>query len=147
MRDCVFCRIAMKDHPAVMLYEDDDILAFLDRSPVRRGHTQVIPKEHFETFELLPAKLAARIMILGQHLAGRMREVYGVERVAFVYTGWHIPHAHAHLIPMHENADVMSARYLIDPTPPRLNSKHLRTTREEWLAVRDELGPLDPEFP
>ncbi|MBR4422813.1 MAG: HIT domain-containing protein, partial [Mailhella sp.] len=44
--DCVFCRIADGRIPAAKVYEDENVAAFLDLSPVNPGHTLVIPKKH-----------------------------------------------------------------------------------------------------
>ncbi len=46
MNDCIFCKIAKKEIPAHIVYEDDNFLAFLDINPQAPGHVQVIPKEH-----------------------------------------------------------------------------------------------------
>jgi len=47
MGDCIFCKIAKKEVPANIVYEDENFLAFLDINPQASGHTQVIPKRHF----------------------------------------------------------------------------------------------------
>lgn len=100
---------------------------------------------HVETFEQLPAPLAARMLAFGQALARRMKAVYGVERVAFLFSGGDVPHAHAHVIPMHEKADVMSARYVVGPSPLHLSAEHLRVERGALVRVRDELAFALPE--
>lgn len=46
---CVFCRIASRESPSNIVYEDDHYIAFLDTSPFSRGHTLVCPKRHGET--------------------------------------------------------------------------------------------------
>ena len=137
---CIFCRIAAREVNAVTLHEDDQVLAFLDTAPVRPGHALIIPKQHVETFEQLPPELAARMLSLGQQLGRRLRQVYGVERVAFFFTGTDIPHAHAHVLPMHEKTDVTSARYITTPGPVEFGSRHLAVERPELLAVRDKLA-------
>ena len=48
MDNCIFCKIVNGEIPCYKVYEDADVLAFLDVSPVTKGHTLVIPKEHFE---------------------------------------------------------------------------------------------------
>lgn len=110
--DCLFCRIVSGALPARKLYEDDEILAFLDIFPVRPGHALVIPKAHYPWFEDMPPELAARVMRCGQALARRMKQLYPVERVALAFTGIHVPHAHAHIVPMHEIHDMTSLAYL-----------------------------------
>lgn len=110
--NCLFCRIVSGELPAYRVYEDDHILAFLDLHPVRPGHTLVIPKSHYVWFEDLPEDLATRITGCAQRLAKRMKALYRVERVAMFYTGIHVPHAHAHVVPMHHVHDVTSQAYL-----------------------------------
>jgi histidine triad (HIT) family protein len=137
--ECILCQIGRKQAEAVVLYEDADIMTFLDIGPIRSGHTQIIPKEHFETFELLPPDLAGRIVVLGQFLARKMKAVYRVNRVAFVFTGGDISHAHAHVIPMLEKTDITSARYIVNPQDVRFASEHLAVDRETLLQVRRDL--------
>ncbi len=135
--DCLFCRIARGDLPAHKAYEDDHILAFLDLHPIRPGHTLVIPKDHHVWFEDLPEDLATRITTCAQGLARAMKRLYRVERVALFYTGIHVPHAHAHVVPMHHVHDVSSAAYLADGSegysvPPPLPA-------EEMVRIAAEL--------
>ena len=46
-KDCIFCKIADKEIPSKILFENDFTLAFLDISPISKGHTIIIPKNHF----------------------------------------------------------------------------------------------------
>nr|WP_255440541.1 HIT family protein [Paracoccus sp. MC1854] len=132
----MFCRIARGELPAHVVHEDDEIMAFLDLHPIRPGHALVIPKAHHVWFEDVPAPLAARIMECSQMLARRMKRLYGVERVAMFFTGIHVPHAHAHVVPMHEVHDVTSQAYLAEgltgfSAPPRLSEEEMaRVARE-----------------
>lgn len=123
--DCLFCRIAAGELPAHKVYEDDALLAFLDLHPIRPGHTLVIPREHHIWFEDMPVDLATRVTTCAQSLARAMKRIYKVERVAMFYTGIHVPHVHAHVVPMHHVHDVSSRAYLADgldsyAVPPRL---------------------------
>jgi len=45
--NCLFCKIAAKEIPAEIVYEDENSLAFLDINPTHKGHTLLIPKKHF----------------------------------------------------------------------------------------------------
>lgn len=125
MENCLFCKIAAGQLPAYKIYEDADILAFLDLHPIREGHALVIPKEHHVWFEDLPPALATQMTTCAQQIARAMKQVYQVERVAMFYTGIHVPHAHAHVVPMHHVHDVTSAAYLREgpdsfTTPPQI---------------------------
>ncbi|MDO5620747.1 MAG: HIT family protein [Paracoccus sp. (in: a-proteobacteria)] len=125
MTTCLFCRIAAGEIPAHKIHEDDLTLAFLDLHPIRPGHALVIPKAHHVWFEDMPAPFAARVTEVSQKIARRQKALYGVERVSMFFTGIHVPHAHAHIVPMHEVHDVTSQAYLQDgpagySIPPQL---------------------------
>ena len=51
MTDCIFCKIINGEIPCAKVYEDDNVIAFLDISPANKGHTLIVPKQHFETIK------------------------------------------------------------------------------------------------
>jgi histidine triad (HIT) family protein len=112
--DCPFCRIAEREAKAHVVYEDDRLLAFLDRGPIRPGHTQIMAKAHFSYFDEAPTDVVAAIVALGQRLATAMKRPYGVPRVAFLFSGGDVAHVHAHVVPMHEKTDITSRRYIVE---------------------------------
>lgn len=137
---CLFCRIAAGELPAHKVYEDDHVLAFLDLHPIRPGHTLVIPKEHHVWFEDMPIDVATNVTTCAQTIARAMKRLYRVERVALFYTGIHVPHVHAHIVPMHHVHDVSSQAYLADgpgaySIPPRL-------PEAEMAGIARDLGGL-----
>ena len=111
---CVFCRIATGEVSAPVVYSSDYDIAFLDINPIRRGHIQIIPVEHFDYFDDLPVPVAAEILSVGQQLARALKAVCSVSRVAFLFTGGDIPHAHAHVVPIVEFDDITSRRYIVE---------------------------------
>lgn len=136
--NCLFCRIARGELPAHRVHEDAHLLAFLDLHPIRPGHTLIVPKAHHVWFEDLPEDLAARITLCAQQLARHMKQIWPIERVALFFTGIHVPHAHAHVVPMHHVHDVTSQAYLRDgpqgySVPPQLPA-------EENAAIARNLG-------
>ncbi len=141
MTDCLFCKIAAGDLPVHRIHEDAHIMAFLDLHPIRRGHALVIPKAHHVWFEDLPEDLATRITSCAQRIARAMKRLYQVERVSMFYTGIHVPHAHAHVVPMFHIHDVSSAAYLQSglehfTTPPQLAAAVMEQTA---LELRNSL--------
>lgn len=111
-QSCIFCRIAAGEIPSCVVYEDNDLKAFLDIRPIRPGHVLIVPKQHHDYFDDLPAHLASAIVHLGQRLGKAMKAHYGVERVAFLFTGTDVSHVHAHVVPMHEKTDITSPVYI-----------------------------------
>lgn len=112
---CLFCRIARGEIPAHEVYRNDRLVAFLDIGPIREGHVQIIPRDHYETFDELPAEISAEIMAFGQRLAKIQKQMYQVKRVAFMFTGGDVSHAHAHVVPLVEKTDITSRRYIVEP--------------------------------
>ncbi|KKB97299.1 HIT family protein [Mycolicibacter arupensis] len=70
---CVFCAVVAGTAPAVKILEDDDHLAFLDIRPFTRGHTLVIPKQHFVDLTDTPAATLAGMIAVGQRIAQAAR--------------------------------------------------------------------------
>ena len=140
MADCIFCKIVARELPAHVVFEDDQVLAFLDIQPVRTGHTLIIPKTHYSYFEEMPAELMAHIATLAQRLARLMMTLYQPMRVGMVISGTDVPHMHAHVAPMHEKYDVTSARYITSPNPtfalpPRAAAEDLTREAARLMAA------------
>lgn len=107
---CIFCDIVAGKIPAYKLYEDDDVLAFLDISQVTKGHTLIIPKEHCDHFlECEPHRLAA-IMNTAQRLGNHIMQRTGANGMHILSNihaaaGQSVPHFHVHLIPRYDAND------------------------------------------
>jgi len=114
--DCLFCRICQREIAAHIVYEDERLIAFLDHGPIRPGHTQILPREHFAYFDEAPADLLAAIVTVGQKVARAMKQTLKVPRVALLFTGGDIAHVHAHAVPIHEETDITSRRYIVEET-------------------------------
>ena len=113
---CLFCRIAKREVGAHLVYESEQVIAFLDINPIRLGHIQIIPLEHFDYFDDLAIEVATEILNVGQRLARALKVACKVPRVAFLFTGGDIAHAHAHVVPMVEFDDITSRRYIVEET-------------------------------
>jgi histidine triad (HIT) family protein len=135
MEDCIFCRIARGDAHAHVVHEDDKVVAFLDNGPIRPGHTQIITREHVSYFEDLSPEAAAHILCLGQRLAKAMKQVYGVPRVGFAFTGGDVAHVHAHVIPLVEKGDITSQRYSAGSIPMPPEAEQIATAAQLKAAL------------
>ncbi|MFK0166081.1 HIT family protein [Rhizobium sp. NPDC090279] len=134
---CLFCDIAHSRVSCIPVFESTELIAFLDSSPIRRGHVQIIPRDHFNYFDDLPADLAGEIVGTGQKIARAQKKIYGVDRVAFLFSGGDVPHAHAHIVPMHDKTDITSRLYIAQEV---LTFRSMPdASLEELEAVADEL--------
>ena len=104
--DCIFCKIISKEIPAKILYEDEDTIAFLDAFPVAKGHTLVIPKQHYAKIQDLPSEINEKLFNTVHKMIPKVDSLQGSTLVAIHNgkdSGQEIPHVHVHLIPRSKN--------------------------------------------
>jgi histidine triad (HIT) family protein len=102
--DCIFCKMVAGQVPVTKIYEDENVLAFLDIGPISDGHTLVIPKQHFEKLHDCPPQLLGQV---SSHLGGIARAVavamnsdgYNVLCNNGRAAGQLVEHLHFHIIP------------------------------------------------
>jgi histidine triad (HIT) family protein len=99
MNDTIFGKIIRKEVPATIVYEDNDFLAFLDINPVAKGHTLLIPKEHYAWIHEVPDNVVAAIFVKAKELINAMRQGLPCDYVQIGVVGNEVPHFHIHLIP------------------------------------------------
>ncbi len=105
MVDCVFCKIVKKEIPSTIVYEDEDVIAFLDIEPVNIGHTLVVPKKHFETIGEMEVedlnKLNNAILKISKGILSIADGMNLMQNNRWV-AGQEVPHVHFHLIPRYK---------------------------------------------
>ena len=102
--ECVFCQIVEKKIPSQILFENDTNLAFLDIFPVSKGHTIVIPKNHYNNLEDIPINELTGLYEIVKKLSGIIHkklkiEGYNILQNNFKAAGQVINHFHIHIIP------------------------------------------------
>jgi|TARA_B100001540_G_scaffold280275_1_gene269569 histidine triad (HIT) family protein len=100
--DCIFCKIIAKEIPAKILYEDEDTISFLDAFPVTKGHTLVIPKQHFPQIQDMSSKINEKLFKTLHKMISKVDSVKGSTLVLIHNgkdSGQEIMHVHVHLIP------------------------------------------------
>jgi len=104
MTDCIFCRIAQRTSPAQIVYEDEQVMAFLDITPNTPGHTLVIPKKHYENLLDAPAEEVANVAKVVKKIAPAVMKAtnsqgFNVGVNNGEAAGQVIKHMHMHIIP------------------------------------------------
>jgi histidine triad (HIT) family protein len=97
MEGCIFCKIAKKEIPAYVVYEDKDYMAFLDINPRNPGHCLVIPKAHYRW--VWDVKDIGAYYKVVQKVANGIRKAMKTEWVVSLVLGEEVPHAHVWLVP------------------------------------------------
>jgi len=100
----IFARILRGELPAIKVYEDDQVLAFMDIMPQADGHTLVIPKSPAVTLLDLDPEVAAYTIQIVQKVAKAIEKGLGVEGIVLMQlsgaaAGQTVPHVHFHLVP------------------------------------------------
>lgn len=65
---CVFCDIIKRKSPAHVVYENDQLISFLDIEPINEGHVLIVPKQHADTIEELSDETLTDIMRVAKKL-------------------------------------------------------------------------------
>jgi histidine triad (HIT) family protein len=102
--DCVFCRIVAGEIPSTRVYEDAEILAFMDIGPLVKGHTLVIPKAHWDPITDIPLPLLQKVIAVVQKVAQAQKASLRADGINVTQAngrtaGQIVPHLHFHVIP------------------------------------------------
>ena len=138
--DCVFCKIVKGVEFAAILYEDDDIMAFMDIKPINEGHSLIITKKHAVLVDELDEELYLKLFPIGRKIAMKIKEKLPETKgiMYFIVDGEHagqeVPHVHLHVIPRKPN-DGFDFTF-----EPAYYDRLL--TEEERTKVKDKLIPI-----
>ena len=110
-QQCLFCQISGGKVESRKVYEDDEILAILDINPASKGHTLVLPKEHYQILAQIPDDLASKLFNVTNKLAAILFDVVKAEGTNIFIAngqaaGQKSPHAVIHIIPRYEGDGV-----------------------------------------
>lgn len=141
--NCIFCKISRGELPAVKLYEDDTVLAFMDIHPLRRGHALVIPRQHQQRLQELPASTQAALI---QTAAGLARALYAssLAPAAVHYmvndgpaAQQTVPHVHLHVLPRYPGDNIrFLARLLRKPLDLLIGPTSAQRLRHDADIIR-----------
>jgi histidine triad (HIT) family protein len=124
----IFTKIVNGEIPAYKVAEDEKFLAFLDISPVAKGHTLVIPKKEVDDLFDLEDELYSGLQLFAKKVASGLKKSVPCIKVGMLVLGLEVPHAHIHLIPMQSEADVLNF------------SQKIKMTEEEFVALSKKIA-------
>jgi histidine triad (HIT) family protein len=102
----IFTKIINGEIPCHKIAEDDKHLAFLDITPLRKGHTLVIPKKETDYIFDLEKNDLSDLMLFSQKVALKIKNAIPCKKVGVTVIGLEVPHAHIHLIPINSINDM-----------------------------------------
>ena len=138
MENCIFCKIAKREIPAKIVYEDDFTIAFLDISPCAEGHTVVIPKQHFEKFTDMEEEDAGNLFASVQKVAKAVEKALNIQASNIGLNngkaaGQEVPHVHVHIIPRYEGDNGGAIQSIVQTNPKTDNLDELKEKIKECL--------------
>ncbi len=119
----IFTRIVNGEIPSWKVAEDENFYAFLDISPVAKGHTLVIPKNEVDYLFDLDDKTYLGLQLFAKKVALGIQKAIPCKKVGVMVLGLEVPHAHIHLVPMQSEADLLNF------------SKKLKLTNDEMAEI------------
>ena len=125
MSDCIFCKIARKEIKAEIVYEDKDVLAFLDSFPCVEGQVLAIPKKHTAYFIDLNDKDYSNLMLAVKKIARAMQKTFNPIKVGVIIEGLEVQHVHVKLYPLGKKgfSEIINCK-------PEFSEKEMKETAE-----------------
>lgn len=103
----IFTKIANGEIPSYKCAENEDFYAFLDISPLAKGHTLVIPKHVEDDYIFhLDAKTYEGLWAFARKVAVALKAAVPCKRVGVAVLGVEVPHTHIHLVPLQTEGDM-----------------------------------------
>jgi histidine triad (HIT) family protein len=123
----LFSKIAAGEIPSYKCAEDNKFYAFLDISPVAKGHTLVIPRKETDYIFDMDDKDLAEFEVFAKKVATALKRAFPCKKVAQVVLGLEVNHAHIHLIPINSESDV------------DFRKEHLKLTEKEFKEIANKI--------
>ena len=123
----IFTRISQGEIPCHKIAENEKFIAFLDITPVAKGHTLVVPKEEVDHFFDLNDNLLSEINLFAKEVATKLQRTVPCRRIGVAIIGLEVPHAHVHLIPLNTMSDI------------NFSAERLKMSHEELATLATEI--------
>jgi histidine triad (HIT) family protein len=106
--DCLFCKIIKGELPSYKVYEDENFLAFLDITPINKGHVLLVPKEHHEDLFDMPDSITAKIFPIVKRVSNAVMKATDADGLNLGQNnkpaaGQAVMHFHLHIMPRFED--------------------------------------------
>jgi histidine triad (HIT) family protein len=106
--DCIFCNIIEKKAQAEIVYEDSQVIAFLDIRPLTYGHTLVVPKIHCKNILTVPEEYFHQLFKVVQNISKGLVKSFNLDGFNVIsnngiVAGQSVFHFHFHVIPRFHN--------------------------------------------
>lgn len=118
----IFSKIIAGEIPCYKVAEDDRFFAFLDISPLSKGHTLVVPKQEVDYIFDLPETDLADMMLFAKRVAAALQKTVDCKRIGVAVIGLEVPHVHIHLIPIQAESDMVFSKPRVQLSPDEMSA-------------------------
>ena len=130
----IFCRIINKEVQVDIVYEDENVISFLDINPYVKGHLLVVPKKHSKWIWDMNEKDYKILMERTKYLADVLRQAFDTDWIEMVVAGIGIEHVHIHLLPRKKDDGL--GELPKKPLEPKLSGEEMEEIAEK---IRENL--------
>lgn len=102
----IFSKIIKGEIPCFKIHENDDFIAFLDVNPIAKGHTLIVPKIEVDYIFDMNDEQFSDFHLYSKKIALALKKSIPCIKIGMAVIGLEVPHAHIHLVPMNEVADL-----------------------------------------
>ncbi len=107
----IFEKIIEREIPAYIVYEDEDVISFLDISQATKGHTLVVPKKAYPNILEMPQDLLQKVILVTQKITQAINAAFQPSGINILNNtgetaGQSVFHFHIHIIPRYDKNDV-----------------------------------------
>ncbi len=141
MEKCVFCQIVAKEVPALVVYEDEYCLAFLDINPRSKGMTIVASKRHYNEFDE-DFELSSKIFESAMVVAEMVKQALQPKAVSLAVMPSAVPHFHVRIYPFYEKEIPIG-----EAQPIQLSESEFKEIAGKIKAVKVEVKKEEKEKP
>ncbi|MCF6183461.1 MAG: HIT family protein [Bacteroidales bacterium] len=123
----IFTKIINGEIPSYKIAENENYFAFLDINPLTKGHTLVVPKKEIDYLFDVDDETLGGMMVFAKKIAKALDKATDCIRVGLIVIGTEVPHAHIHLIPFKDEAELNFKR------------EKLKLTNEEFAEITNKI--------
>lgn len=128
MEDTIFTKIIKGEIPCYKIAENDKFFAFLDISPIAKGHTLVVTKLQNDYIFNLPDDLLGEMMVFAKKVAAGIQKAIPCNRIGVAVIGIDVPHNHIHLVPINGVGDL------------NFKAERVKLSDEEFASIAQKIS-------
>lgn len=112
----IFTKIINREIPSHCIAENDKFFAFLDISPLQKGHTLIVLKKEVDYIFDIDDTLLGEMMVFAKSVSKGIKKAFPCNRIGVTVIGLEVPHAHIHLVPINAMSDMNFANQKLNLT-------------------------------